>query len=124
MPNNLKLSALDAIEAAERAATPGPWEWDGLRVDDDGFVFVPQGSYLRDTLITLDDTYEGSGEDCRLIALARNNTPALVAALRGALRVVESLNRHSYPLRGSVTYNDLIAELDDFRRDNPGLLPK
>lgn len=28
---------LDALEAAAKAATPGPWDWNGLSVDADGF---------------------------------------------------------------------------------------
>lgn len=57
----------------EEKATPGPLAWDGRSVDDDGYVFIGQGSYLGETLIQLADTYEGASDDCDLLAAARNH---------------------------------------------------
>lgn len=41
-------------------------EWEGLKpLEED--VYVPQGAYFGETLITLGDTYDGSGHDCLFI---------------------------------------------------------
>jgi hypothetical protein len=67
--------------------------WDGIDFDDPiseedapplgKYVHVPQGSHLGETLITLDDDYEGSGEDCLFIQ------SLLKLAMRGRLKVIE-----------------------------------
>ncbi len=75
------METLSAEEVAElkrlmEAATPGPWEWSGAKSDG----YVPQCSYLGDTMICLADTYEGSRDDCALVQKLLNHAPALIAA--------------------------------------------
>ena len=69
---------LDKLEALARAATPGPWQWDGRTVDpEDGYVHIPECSYITG-LISLAGHYEGYQEDCDFIAAAN---PAAVLHL-------------------------------------------
>jgi len=42
-------------------------EWDRIRVDSDGYVFVPQGSTFGQTFITMGDVYENGGYDALFI---------------------------------------------------------
>lgn len=78
---------LDALAALEKKATPGPWEWDGRTEEDDGYVYIPQGAFLGDTLVMLSDTYEGCRYDCDLLAAARNALPELIRLARIGQRV-------------------------------------
>ena len=43
------------------------WEWSDRRTDAEGYVYIPQGSYLGETLIMLGDTYENCERDCDFI---------------------------------------------------------
>lgn len=43
------------------------FEWNGLEIDEEDYVYVPQGSHLGGTLICFDDNYEDSGHDALLI---------------------------------------------------------
>lgn len=62
----------------EKAEDIIPLEWDDRKEDDDGYVFIPQCSYLGSTLISLADTYENSGYHCDLVAESVNALPALL----------------------------------------------
>lgn len=75
---------IEAIAKLLSEATPGPWEWDGAQYVGHGetLPYVPQGSHLGQTLISLDDTYENSRADCALVAALLNAAPALLAELR------------------------------------------
>ena len=60
------------------------WTWDDMEVDDDDgdrYVYVPQGGTLGDTLITLGNTYEGSGTDCEYIQLLLKYGPMFIRAM-------------------------------------------
>jgi len=73
---------LDAIEARAKAATPGPWEYDGCSVTDWGVTashtitmeWMPNGRG--------DGTNERESPDGQFIAHAREDVPALIAELR------------------------------------------
>lgn len=73
---------LDEIEARANAATHGPWEhvpWGGQNQNGDyagGHVFDADGEYV---------VADVSDADGALIAHARTDVPALVAALRAVL---------------------------------------
>jgi hypothetical protein len=118
MPTNLTLATLDELEAAERAATPGPW-----------FAHKVEG------LTGLDP------DNSKLVALARNNTPALVAALREAWAVIGPLLgclpdrvyispdgdtwSSDPPDQDAERFDEYVeVDLEVFRNDNPGLLPE
>ena len=73
-----KLKRLDA------EATKGPWKWSGRKVDEDGFIYHPQGSNLNDTLIVLDDTYEDDDKDLDLITETRNALPQILELIEAA----------------------------------------
>ena len=57
------------------------WVWNDMQRSDDGYVYVPEGATLGETLITLDDHYEGYGEDASFIA----ESPAIVRELLSAV---------------------------------------
>jgi hypothetical protein len=93
MPSSNAISGVTSQGASEQAvttdaaarvqpATALPWEWDREQRDDDPHPYVPQCSYLGDTMIALADTYEGSRQDCAYVKHAVNAYPRLVAALR------------------------------------------
>jgi hypothetical protein len=64
MSNELNL---DQLEALARKANAGPWKWDGRKVDEDGYVFIPECSYLVGG-IALAYQHEGYQDDCDFIA--------------------------------------------------------
>ena len=57
-------------------------EWDGIRVDGDGYVFVPQGSTFGNTLITTGDVYEHGGYDAMFIQKLVQAWPYIYNALK------------------------------------------
>jgi hypothetical protein len=60
------------IALSEKVSPDSQWTWTG-RTDDGEYVYVPQGSYLDNTLIALEDTYENSGNDCDFITASLQN---------------------------------------------------
>ena len=58
------------------------WEWDDIKIQDDGWIWVPQASYLGKTNILLGDTYEYSGEDCYYVTRACQNYPSALRELK------------------------------------------
>ena len=85
----------DKLKALALAATPGKWEWDGRTVDEDGYVHIPECSYIVG-LICLAGSYEGYQDDCDYIAAA---CPATVLALIAEVEDVDRLLRASVPDR-------------------------
>lgn len=76
---------LDAIEAREKATTPGPWvhdETDGIGCD----VWTQGETVMGGTVHTTDDGYPRGDynpvEDALFIAHAKQDIPALVAEVR------------------------------------------
>lgn len=91
-------SVLAAMTARAEAATPGPWEWDGLRVptligvggDPEVYTYATDVLFVehdggcacrRSCEMTLDIT----DADAAFIAAARDDVPRLVATLRAVL---------------------------------------
>ena len=66
-----KLVLKEYKEAGDKA-TEGKWEWEDRTVDEDGYVYIPQGSYLVGN-ICLADTYEDGTLDCDFITKAANS---------------------------------------------------
>jgi len=101
-----------ALRAAAEAASDCEWAWDGMRVASDGHVYVPECSHLGETLISLDDTYENSGNDCAFIAAA---DPSTVLAL------LDRLARAETALRAMVDYGGCRCRLPlDNGQHRPG----
>lgn len=83
--------SLAAIEAADKAATPGPWQSDSqVRGDcvvwgpeEDQFILNAGGARREAPAFDLDKL------NAELIALYRNETPALAQALRAVLALAE-----------------------------------
>ena len=75
--------------------------WEGISIDkdEDGYVYVPQGSHLGDTLISLDDTYEESGEDCLYVSDVINAIPELIAEIE---KLRDGMNRIKRQARFSI----------------------
>ncbi|MBR8661186.1 ead/Ea22-like family protein [Brevibacillus sp. NL20B1] len=84
---------LAAIRERAEKATPGPWRWSNAKVLNGKYDFVPQGSYLADTLIMFGDTYENGEHDAEFIAHAREDIPRLLDALEAAYAEIERLKR-------------------------------
>ena len=71
---------IDALEALERAATPGPWTATN-RVRDDGVWMVERDG--DDLIADIDgDNHECDAANAALIAAARNALPELIAEVR------------------------------------------
>lgn len=79
--------------AAKHNLTSEPPMWDNMKIDPDGYVYVPQCSYLGDSLVSLADTYEGSGDFCLLIQEALRHLPALLRERESLLRVREAAEK-------------------------------
>ena len=97
MPSDQLTDAeLKAIDARCKAATEGPWAWSGRKVDDEGYVYIPQGSHLAGTLIVLDDNYEECDKDCEFIAHARTDVERLVADLQAMRAVIRDADLETW----------------------------
>jgi hypothetical protein len=68
---------IEKLKALALAATPGKWEWDGRREDADGYVYIPECSYLVGNICLAGD-YENYAADCDYIAASN---PAAVLEL-------------------------------------------
>lgn len=54
-------------KAEKIVANHKDWTFDNVTVDSDGYVYVPECSYLSNSMICLTGTYEGSGDDCMFV---------------------------------------------------------
>src|SRR5262245_39786051 len=88
MTDTLLAKATALLEPKKKTSFHGePLEWgDRTEDNDDGYGYIPQGSYLGDTLITLADTYENSAEDCDYIALAANTAAEIITGFQQLLK--------------------------------------
>lgn len=84
---------ITAIRARAEAATADMSSWSDAHAPEDGETvgYVPQGSHLGETLISLADTYENSREDCAFLAAARTDVPLLCDRVEALERVLEGL---------------------------------
>jgi len=108
---------LDAIEARAKAATQGPWEYDGCSVTDWGVTashtitmeWMPNGRG--------DGTNERESPDGQFIAHAREDVPALIAELRKLreesrwIPVEERLPEDNVDI---LMWNDILAEIGHY----------
>lgn len=114
---------IERLRELEAKATPGPWYWNERKVSDDGYVYIPQGSYLGDTLVCLGDSYEGYQADLDLLSELRNHCKTLLTiaeageVLYTLLREAGELTRRhvaeghpNYPLLG-YSVNELHARI-------------
>ena len=85
------MTHLTEIEERAKKATEGPWEWSDREVESNGYVYIPQGSTLGDTLIQLGDNYEGYQSDCDFIAHSREDIPYLLSLLRSAEEALQDI---------------------------------
>ena len=92
--NRIKSALRESIEIASKA-TEGPWTWTDQQDEENELPYVPQCSYLGDTLICLADTYENSREDCAFLAHARIMTPLACKALLLAIEGLELIHEQS-----------------------------
>lgn len=90
----IKSALRESIEIASKA-TKGPWTWTDQQDEENELPYVPQCSYLGDTLICLADTYENSREDCAFLAHARTMTPLVCKALLLAIEGLELIHEQS-----------------------------
>lgn len=72
---------LDAIRKRLFALSEPHWTWDNRGSYEDG-TYIHQGAHLGETLITLDDTYEGATHDCLFIEHAPKDIAALLALVK------------------------------------------
>lgn len=92
--NRIKSALRESIEIASKA-TDGPWTWTDQQEEENELPYVPQCSYLGDTLICLADTYENSREDCAFLSHARTMTPLACKALLTAIEGLEWVFDHT-----------------------------
>lgn len=92
--HRIKSALRESIEIAEKA-TEGPWQWTDQQNEENELPYIPQCSYLGDTLICLADTYENSREDCAFLAHARTMTPLACKALLLAIEGLELIHEQS-----------------------------
>lgn len=80
---------LQRIIELDAVATDGPWEWGDTQDDDDeSYPYIPECSYLGDTLVCMAGSYENSREDGALLAASRTIAPAAARALLAAIEVL------------------------------------
>lgn len=80
MNNDVRLEEIKA--RFKKIATP--WKPDDceIQVDpEDGYILAPQGATLGDTLISLGDTYDGSGDDWNFVAHAVEDVKFLLTLI-------------------------------------------
>ncbi len=83
------LEIAESILVSASGAHEKQWTWSGV---DDAENYIHQGSVLGDTLIVLDDTYEGAWNDTSYVSLACKQAPILArhtVALLGLIDVLE-----------------------------------
>ncbi len=94
MPENLTAAELAAIEAREKAATPGPWSTQKPPYED-GWAqgIVIGGTVGRQTIYgPLGGSYPAG--DQKFIAEARTDVPALVATVRNFAKLLRGTLKH------------------------------
>jgi hypothetical protein len=92
---------------AEAANQDSPeWKWDGRKVDADGYVHIPECSYLVGA-ICLSDTYEGYQDHCEFIAAA--NPAAILALLDRVEKAEKDAERYRW-LRSPDTDVSLVID--------------
>ena len=87
---------LDRIkETEEEYGEDFPWKWQRLdqSISEDGSkVYVPECTYLGETLIALMDTYENSGFDCLLIQEALQYLKPLLEEVKKLREILDKLD--------------------------------
>jgi hypothetical protein len=106
-PNGITAAELAAIRERAEKATSGPWGWSDAKVRDGKYVFVPQGSYLADTLIMFGDTYENGEQDAEFIAHAREDIPRLLDEIERLQRVIAALDDEGMFCLGYVEWDEI-----------------
>ena len=94
---------LKEIEARANAASAWTAEECEIKIDAEyGHVNARQGATIGDTLIMLDDTYEGSGDDWNFVAHSRADIPALLSTVCEALAKIAELEKDRERLKAHV----------------------
>lgn len=78
---------LKAIKQRVRSVSRD-WTWARCLTDPD---YVSQGSHLGDTLVCLDDVYEGAQEHCAFIEHAPSDIRALLAEVARLKKINKAL---------------------------------
>jgi hypothetical protein len=96
-----------AILARAEAATPGPWEADGVpyNISDPVIVALPGDVYIAQTVYDMQSgtIKHNVDEDTLFIAAARSDVPALVAEVRRLNTLIEGLEVSTCPICGQET---------------------
>jgi hypothetical protein len=108
------MSDLDKLEELAKGVTEPEWKWDDLRIEDDGYIRNPQGSYLGGTMICLTDTYEGSGGDS--LFLQTFNAATILRLVRVARAAKLILAHHDEGARpDQIALDELRAALGELK---------
>ncbi len=75
------LDNLEAMVEIHLATPTDDWGWEGIKIDEDGHMSVPQGAQLGETMICLNSIYEGYELDCRYVQEACTKFPRLLNAI-------------------------------------------
>jgi len=114
---------LEAIEAREKAATPGPWKKASLSEDYGAgygmttfFVKQPDGNLYRIGSADTSKKYIEENNNAEFVAHSRQDVPALIAEVKRLSAELEHLTRER-----DVTINDLkkiAKEIREKRSEN------
>lgn len=80
---------IEEMRKAIESVSGQSWQWERRKVDAEGYVYIPQGSYLGDTLINLGDTYEYCAKDCDYVTLACETLPDAIAEIERLREVIK-----------------------------------
>ena len=84
-------------ETKEEYGKNFPWKWDNLKqinVKDGSYIYVPQGSFLGNTLINLNDNYGNSGFDCLLIEDALKYLEPLLLEVKESRERIDKITQN------------------------------
>ncbi|MEH6483089.1 MULTISPECIES: hypothetical protein [Pseudomonas] len=94
------------LEMLAKSASEGSWEWDDREVDDDGYVHIPECSYLVGS-ICLASHYENYQSDCDLIAASSPATILALLAERAELK--RDAERYRWVISGEQEVETLVS---------------
>ena len=114
----MTIEKLEAIEAREQAATPGPWEKSFLSEDYGAgycmttfFVKQPDGNLYRIGSADTSEKYIEENSNAEFVAHARPDVPALIAEVKRLNAEVERMTREYDSAVADV--ETLLGEIDN-----------
>jgi hypothetical protein len=92
------------------------WKWNPVNTRKDGTVYVPECSQFGDTLIMLEDTYEGSDEDCLYIEAACEFVPYVAERLIEVDKLLDEVTLELQSCADILEDEKYLCDLDDVNK--------